>query len=103
MLNLSPEAFNQLVDQLASKITESLVARLRADHLMGGQAEEFLCEAAAAKILGLSRATLTAWRYRHQGPPFLRLGAGRRPAVRYKRSDIIAFAQLCKTDPESGR
>ncbi|HAU28676.1 MAG TPA: DNA-binding protein [Rhodospirillaceae bacterium] len=48
-----------------------------------------LTEKEAAQLLGLSIRTLQAWRYRKEGPPFIKM-SGR--AIRYQRSDLIAWA-----------
>jgi hypothetical protein len=44
-------------------------------------------EIAAARLLGLSVATLRAWRHRKQGPPFVKFGR----SVRYLPVDLQAF------------
>lgn len=41
----------------------------------------------AAKYLGLTKATLEAWRTRGGGPRFLKLGK----AVRYRKEDLDTF------------
>ena len=41
----------------------------------------------AAKILGLQKSTLEAWRSRGGGPQFVKLGR----AVRYRGEDLEAF------------
>jgi len=46
-------------------------------------------ETAAAELLGLSVATLRAWRHRKQGPAFVKFGR----SVRYLSSDLQAFIQ----------
>jgi excisionase family DNA binding protein len=43
----------------------------------------------AAEYLGLSKATLEAWRSRGGGPVFLKLGK----AVRYRQDHLDAFAE----------
>ncbi len=55
--------------------------------------QALLDEAAAARFLGMQSSTLSAWRSRGGGPPFLHVGDGKRPAVRYARADLIAWAQ----------
>ena len=59
----------------------------------------------AAFLLGLSLRTLETWRWRGCGPAYCALGAGNRPAIRYRRSDIISFQQaaLRRSTSDSGR
>lgn len=49
--------------------------------------EQALCESDVAQWLGLSVATLRAWRFRQTGPRFVRFGR----SVRYMRGDVEAF------------
>ena len=51
-------------------------------------------ETQAAEHLGLSIATLRAWRHRSRGPRFVRFGR----AVRYLRADLDAFIRACTVD-----
>jgi excisionase family DNA binding protein len=53
-----------------------------------------LTEREVAELLGLSVATLRAWRHRGKGPRFLRLGR----AVRYLRSDVADFVRASAVD-----
>ena len=46
-------------------------------------------EVEAAEQLGMSVATLRAWRHRKQGPPFVKFGR----SVRYLPSDLEAFIE----------
>jgi predicted DNA-binding transcriptional regulator AlpA len=46
-------------------------------------------ETAAAQLLGLSVATLRAWRHRKQGPRFVKFGR----SVRYLAADLKAFIE----------
>ncbi|MGV3518790.1 helix-turn-helix transcriptional regulator [Luteitalea sp.] len=48
-----------------------------------------LTEREVSDLLGLSVATLRAWRHRGQGPRFLRLGR----AVRYLPADLETFVR----------
>jgi excisionase family DNA binding protein len=56
-----------------------------------------LTETQAAEHLGLSVATLRAWRHRGRGPRFVRFGR----AVRYLRADLDAFISACAVDTQS--
>jgi excisionase family DNA binding protein len=53
-----------------------------------------ITEVEAAKSLGLSVATLRAWRHRHTGPRFVRFGR----AVRYLTADVDAFISASRVD-----
>lgn len=56
-----------------------------------------LNESQVAERLGLSVATLRAWRHRGTGPTFLRLGR----AVRYLPSDVDEFIRASAVDTRS--
>jgi hypothetical protein len=48
-----------------------------------------------AELLGVAPATLVWWRAQRQGPPFVRLGRGRRSPIRYRPDAIeIYLAQM---------
>ncbi len=53
-----------------------------------------LTEREVSNLLGLSVATLRAWRHRGQGPRFLRLGR----AVRYLPADLENFVRASAVD-----
>jgi excisionase family DNA binding protein len=48
---------------------------------------EVMTDHQAADYLGLSVATLRAWRLARKGPPYVQLGR----AIRYRRSDLDAY------------
>lgn len=56
-----------------------------------------LTEREVAELLGLSVATLRAWRHRGKGPRFLRLGR----SVRYLPSDLDDFVRSSAVDTRS--
>ncbi len=56
-----------------------------------------LTECEVAELLGLSVATLRAWRHRGKGPRFLRLGR----SVRYLPSDLADFVRASAIDTRS--
>lgn len=56
-----------------------------------------LTERQVAEQLGLSVATLRAWRHRGRGPRFLRFGR----AVRYLPADLDAFIRTSAVDTRS--
>ena len=53
-----------------------------------------LTEREVAELLGLSVATLRAWRHRGKGPRFLRLGR----SIRYLPSDLADFVRASAVD-----
>ncbi|MGH9491476.1 MAG: helix-turn-helix transcriptional regulator [Terriglobales bacterium] len=55
---------------------------------------DLLTPSEVAKLLRLPVATLAQWRYRGQGPPFLRLGR----VVRYDAADVAKFVQARKVE-----
>jgi excisionase family DNA binding protein len=54
-------------------------------------ADRAITEREAAQVLGLSVATLRAWRHRNRGPKYLQLGR----AIRYRQSDLDEFVRDC--------
>ena len=56
-----------------------------------------LTEREVAELLGLSVATLRAWRHRGKGPRFLRLGR----SVRYLPSDLAELVRASAVDTTS--
>jgi len=58
------------------------------------QAPRALTEREVAELLGLSVATLRAWRHRGKGPRFLRLGR----SVRYLPADVADFVRASAVD-----
>jgi predicted DNA-binding transcriptional regulator AlpA len=59
--------------------------------------ETALTESKVAEQLGLSAATLRAWRHRGKGPRYLRLGR----SVRYLPSDVDDFVRASAVDTRS--
>jgi DNA-binding transcriptional MerR regulator len=53
----------------------------------------------AAALLRVSTDTLEAWRAKHQGPPWTKLGEGIRSPVRYRRADIDRFLLVGQQQP----
>ena len=56
-----------------------------------------LTEREVAELLGLSVATLRAWRHRGKGPRFLRLGR----SVRYLSADLADFVRASAVDTKA--
>jgi hypothetical protein len=48
---------------------------------------------AAAEVLGIKPPTLRSWRCRGVGPAFIKLGAGKKAAVRYDLRDLTQFIE----------
>jgi predicted DNA-binding transcriptional regulator AlpA len=57
-------------------------------------ANRAITEVEAAESLGLSVATLCAWRHRYTGPRFVRFGR----AVRYVPADLDAYIAASRVD-----
>lgn len=54
------------------------------------QPGDLLSEAEAAAILGAAQATLANWRWKGEGPGWVRLG---KRAIRYRVADLQAFIE----------
>ena len=67
------------------------------DDGMNEQQSQALTEHEVAQRLGLSVATLRAWRLKRRGPRYVRFGR----AVRYLASDIERFVDTCAVDASS--
>ena len=52
---------------------------------------ELLTPKEAAEMLKVSPDTLEGWRAKRTGPPWTKLGDGKRSPVRYRRSDLEAY------------
>lgn len=94
----------QLSDQnlksIAAAVTPLVVAELGA--LLANadiSTDQLLDENDAARLVGLSPATLKSHRKRRTGPPYMHVGDGKRPAVRYARADLLAWAVARRVDP----
>ncbi len=66
---------------------------------MNEHQSQALTEHEVARRLGLSVATLRAWRMRRMGPRFVRLGR----AVRYLEIDIDEYVRARVVDPKDGQ
>jgi excisionase family DNA binding protein len=62
---------------------------------MSDHHSQALTEHAVAKLLGLSVATLRAWRLKSKGPRFVRFGR----AVRYLADDVERFVKASVVEP----
>ena len=49
-----------------------------------------------ADLLGIPEATLAQWRYRHVGPPYVKVGRH----IRYRVEDIEAWVEAQTVTPE---
>ena len=68
------------------------------DDGMNEQQTPAMTEQEVARRLGLSVATLRAWRLRRRGPRYVRFGR----AVRYLAPDLERFVQSCTVDDAAG-
>lgn len=55
--------------------------------------DELLTSEQTAAILGLKPNCLEIWRFRGQGPKFIKLGTKKQSPVRYKRSEVEAWLE----------
>jgi hypothetical protein len=53
----------------------------------------------AGQLLKVPPRVLEAWRYRHTGPPFIRINHSR---VRYRKSDLLAWLEKLTVTPPNG-
>ena len=60
--------------------------------------DSLMTPAQVAKYLGVTAQYLADRRFKHQAPPFVKIGA----AVRYKESDLIAFIDANTHHPAKG-
>ncbi len=55
-------------------------------------------EYGAASFLGVKVSCMRGWRFRRQGPPYVRVGR----LVRYRVSDLEAFLESNRVEPQEG-
>ena len=55
----------------------------------------------AAYLLDLAPSTLRSWRCRGVGPVYIKMGNGKRAAVRYDLRDLAQFIDNGRCDPPS--
>ena len=53
--------------------------------------EKFLTTAEVADILGVAPGTVENWRYKQEGPAYVKLGTKRSSLVRYRLADVLAY------------
>jgi hypothetical protein len=56
---------------------------------------ELLSPNDAARILGVTEAALSRFRYEHRGPVFVRIGK----LVRYREADLTVWLEACSVQP----
>lgn len=59
--------------------------------------DRWIDEKEASRLTGFSRYAFQAWRFRGNGPPFRKLGLGRRGPVRYLLSDLMKWMERYPT------
>ncbi len=57
---------------------------------------------AAADMIGVKADTLKAWRYRKQGPRWVKIGSGPRGFIRYHREEVERWLVENTTAPDDG-
>lgn len=60
---------------------------------------ELMTPEEVAALLKLDKRTLEAWRYLKKGPPYARIGPGKRSNVVYFRKDVFAWLQRFRVEP----
>ena len=55
--------------------------------------DEYITTSEVASMTGLKPNTFEIWRHQGKGPPFYKLGDGRGAAVRYLRSEVLAWIE----------
>ena len=109
-IRIRPQWIDAWLERYASDVADGRIPRepgVRSDVMIGEsnttRAAEptrratALTERQVAEQLGLSVATLRAWRHRGKGPRFLRLGR----SVRYLPSDVDEFVRASAVDTQS--
>nr|WP_165820279.1 helix-turn-helix domain-containing protein [Microvirga sp. KLBC 81] len=61
--------------------------------LHGESLQRLLTTEEVALVFGVAPATIQWWRSQKCGPPFVRLGRGRRAAIRYRPEAIQAYIE----------
>lgn len=59
--------------------------------------EHFINDRKAAEILDAAAQTLRNWRFQRRGPAYVKLGR----SVRYALSDLMAYMETRRIDPEA--
>jgi hypothetical protein len=53
--------------------------------------QDLLTPQQVADLLQIKTDTLEAWRGKRTGPPWIKLGEGKRSPVRYRRADVESY------------
>ncbi len=64
--------------------------------------QKLIDEKGLSEITGLALQTLRNARHLRRGIPYIRLGSGRRAAIRYDLADVETYLQEHRIDPEAG-
>jgi hypothetical protein len=59
----------------------------------------FYTDNEVAKVLSLNVQTLRNWRWKNQGPAFVKMGQARRSIVRYKGKDLLDYMEKNRVTP----
>jgi hypothetical protein len=55
--------------------------------------QQLVTDILAADLLGIKPSTMRSWRCRGVGPSYVKLGRGKKAAVRYDRRDLDRFVE----------
>ncbi|WP_407080024.1 helix-turn-helix transcriptional regulator [Arthrobacter jinronghuae] len=59
--------------------------------------EKFLTTEGVAETLGVAPGTVENWRYKQEGPEYVKLGTKRSSPVRYRESAVVAYLDSLPT------
>lgn len=86
------------------KRLENLLQNLNqhpADKPLSAYPHQYCDEKTAAELTGLSRAWFSSKRWSGGGPPYTKMGGGKRGAIRYKVSDLFEWLERHKIENTS--
>lgn len=85
----------------AGQVESALPALSKSFALADQQLDALWDERRTAEHLSVSPRSLQTWRLRLEGPPFVKLGRGRRSRVRYRPADVLAWLERQRRGTDS--
>jgi predicted DNA-binding transcriptional regulator AlpA len=61
------------------------------------ETEQFVNDRKAAEVLDAATQTMRNWRFQRRGPKYIKIGR----SIRYAMSDLLAYMENHKIDPEA--
>ena len=86
--------FKELEDNLTASIQK--IVREALAPRKARKRKSLLTEEEAAHLLNLAKGTLPIWRYRGQGPKYIKCGS----SVRYSMSDLVTYVTEQTVSPD---